>query len=240
MIGGIVRDHDVDRSDAEDVWAFLRGTSDLLHLVALSVPELGAEEASRDERMTVSLGRALDMASRAAGEDGIEGPNPRANDLRVAGRRHFRRPDRSKPLRDAPPFDESTALDRMKQLTETLVRAQDSLPDRLTRPEMKAAARDIAASMDAVFAGVGMLSDRGRDDDLFACLREGFRRARAVNESLETAESLADIDRAGPAMADYDEFRDCYLAFIQTVAKADGADAAERTLDRLMASVLTN
>src|ERR1039458_7377315 len=115
MIGGIVRDHNVDRSDAEDVWAFQRGMSDLLHLFALSFPALGPEEAERDERMTVSLGRALDLTLRAAGEDGVQGPDPRANDLRVAGRRHFRRPDRSKPLRDAPPFDESTALDRMKQ-----------------------------------------------------------------------------------------------------------------------------
>jgi len=238
MISGIVRDHDVDRGDAEDGWAFLSGIGDLLYLMALSVPVLGVQEAELEERMTISLGRVLYLQFRSASEKGIEGPNPRANDLRVAGRRHFRQADRSKPLRPPPPFNEATVLERAKLLSLTLAQAQDTLPDRLVASRVRAAGREFAATQDAGFAGLGMLADRGRDEDIMACVHEGLRRRMVVNALLEKAESVADVERARPALAAYDEFRERYFEFMRGMVQANDADEAERALGRLMASVL--
>lgn len=238
MIGGIVLDHDADRGDGENAWAFLRGMSDLLGLVARSIPGLGAEEAQRDERMTINLGRAIDLTLRSGSQDGIEGPNPRANDLRVAGRRHFRRAVRDQPRQEPPSLDDKTMVDRMRVLSRAMVDGQEALPDHFIDPAMKEAAQMLAGSVDALFAAIGMLDERERDADVFACIAEGIRRATAVSEKRQAAETAEQMAAARPEIESHEEFTARYLEFMAALAHAGSGDEAEQALDRLITAVI--
>ena len=188
--------------------------------------------------MTVSLGRMLDLTFRTAGETGIQGPNPRVNDLRVARRRHWRPRDFNKPRRAAPPFDETTALERFKALLEMLTRAQHALPEQLDDPAIRNAAHRLTQSADSVLRGVGWLDQRGRRPEVSACIREVLRRRTSVNRKLEAVETLAEGGRALPALDSYDESIRAYIEFGLALGQARDAEEAEAALDRLIAALL--
>ena len=163
--GGVQLDHDANRSEAESAWALLRGLSDLNTLLALNTPWLAEPAAERTERLGMTSGRLVDMLYRSGGDGCIAGPDPRANDLRRAGRRGRRVTDISRPRKPAPPPNPSSDGDRMKALLEAFAGAIGYLAADAQMPRVEARLRRLAGSSDELAERFHELERRGREDE---------------------------------------------------------------------------
>jgi hypothetical protein len=235
---GVVLEHGVERGTGEDVWAFASGIGDLLFLLAWNTPELGEDEARATEAMDVAYGRTSDVVARAGGAEGIAGPDPRSNAMRVARRRGTRHVDRSTPRRDAPPRDPDTELERMAQLSEAVAGGIAAMADHGASDEYVNAARAIADGQRVLFDRFNELEARGRADDLFACIGVGLEHRAATTGALQAVGQVGDLPERWPVAQAYDKFISRYTTFMVELTEAADADAAERALHRLVADVL--
>ena len=168
--GGVQLDHDSERSESESVWALFRGLSDLNTLLALNTPWLAEPAAERTESLGVSSGRMVDMLYRLRGEDGIRGPDPRANDLRRASRRGRRVTDISRPRKPAPPPNPAADGYRMKALLEAFAGALGYLPADAQMPRDEGQLRRLAASTDQLAERFHELERRGHEAEFTEAL----------------------------------------------------------------------
>jgi hypothetical protein len=235
---GVVLDHGVERGAGEDVWAFASGIGDLLFLLAWNTPELGEQEARAAEAIDVAQGRVLDLVARAAGGDGIGGPEPRRNTMRIARRRHKRNADQSTPALNAPRSDPDTARERMAQLGEAFAGAMGAMTAHGASGEYVNAARVIADRQAVLFERFNELEDRGRADDLYACIQVGLDHRAATTDALQAVAQVNDLPERWPTAQAYEEFISRYTTFMVELSEATDADAAEQALDQLTAAVL--
>ncbi len=236
-IAGMVRDHEGERTEGEHFWAFASGLVGVLFVQGLSSVRIGEEELHRQQVATATLGRVLDLVYRTAGEAGIGGPNPRKTDLRVAGRRRSRNPDRSRPHRPPPEPDPSTDLERAGQLARCMLGAIAALPRSDLFDDIAEAWGLLVARLPNVSLRLHELAARGREPDMFECLREGARRLDAAIAALARVERVDDIPGAWRRTAPFAEFSPHAFAFLRELAAAETADQGEAALDRLRAAV---
>jgi len=236
-ISGMVRDHAVQRGEAEQLWAFVSGLGDVLLVRGFGSTRIGQGKLERELLEIATLGRVVDFVTRSLGEVGIGGPSPRKTDLRVAGRRRSRNPDRSRPHRSAPEPDAATDLEQADQLARTVLGAIASLP--LAREVSEAWGLFVTRFSNA-YVRLHELADRGREADLFGCLREVDRHREAAITALGEVRRHRDLGQAlAPAAAFQRSFGHA-LSFLADLARADTGDRAEAALDRFQAAVLPN
>jgi hypothetical protein len=234
---GVALEHGQAHPFAEKLWAFDSGLSDILVLSAYHNPRLGEPEARAVERSAVALGRLADMASRSAGETGIQGPDPRRNALRIARRRGSRNPDRSLPS-GPQPFDPEVAGDRVREIVTVLGTAIAAMPQVDGPDEMKRVADLIGSNFDHLSQRFDELEARGRSETLTRCITIGVDRRQAATEALETVEDLDDALEIVPIMQKYTAYIEQYLAFAVEICEACDADQAEAALERFAAAVI--
>lgn len=234
---GVALEHGQAHSFAERLWALNAGLSDLLVLSAFHNPRFGEPEARAIERSTVALGRLTDKASRAAGEAGVEGPNPRRNAIRVARRRRSRNPDRSYPSRPQP-FDPETAGDRMVEIFAALSDAAAAMPQVDGLHEIKRVADLVGNGFDHLSRLFAELERRGWSETLARCIAIGVDHRQAATEALETVENLDDAGAVAPIVHAYTAYIARYLAFTVQLCEASDADEAEAALQRFASAVI--
>ena len=237
-IAGMVRDHDEPREEAEHMWAFASGLADVLFVRGLGSTRIDKARLNREQLEIATLGRVVDLVTRSLGEAGICGPSPRKTDLRVAGRRHSRNPNRSRPHRPHPEPDAATDLERSDSIARAVQGAMTSLPQvDLSRGIAKT--WDLfVARLPRVYARLNELATRGREADLFEALQEVDRHRAAAIAALGEVESTADLGQALPHAAPFASHFARALAFLVELASAESADRAEAALDRFRAAVL--
>ena len=237
-IAGMVRDHDEPREEAEHMWAFASGLADVLFVRGLGSTRIDKARLNREQLEIATLGRVVDLVTRSLGEPGIGGPSPRKTDLRVAGRRRSRNPDRSRPHRLHPEPDAATDLERSDQIARAVQSAIASLPRVDLSSDIVDAWDLVVARLPNVHARLTELADRGREADLFEVLKEADRHRAAAIAALGEVKVTADLGHVLPHAGPFSASFAHALAFLVELAGADCADRAEAAVDRFRAAVL--
>lgn len=236
-IAEMVRDHGSRRGEGEAFWAFASGLGDVLFVRGFSSARIKEGELQRQEAAITTLGRMVDLVYRAAGEIGIAGPNPRKTDLRVAGRRRSRNPDRSRPNQRPPAPDPATDFEPSDQLARCVRGAIASLPRSDLFGDIVEAWGLLVARLPNVSLRLHELAVRGREADLFEGLREGTRRLDEGIAAFARVERIEDFAAAWPYTARFAAFFSSASAFLRDLAAAETADQGEAALDRLRTAV---
>lgn len=237
QVAGVALEHDRELPFAERLWAFDSGLSDLLFLTAFNKPYLGEPEARAVERSASAVGRLADRVARSVGEPGIEGPSPRANAMRLAGRRTWRRPDRSVPA-EPHPFDPETAPQRVQALLGVVAEAIETMPPHDRVDEVLSLAQSITESISVLGERCGELEARGHGPTLMRCLAVGRDHRQTATEALERVHTPRDGYEAAPAIQSYTAYGDSFLAFLRELSEARDVEEAEAALRRLADAVI--
>ncbi len=235
---GVVLDHDQVRSAEETAWAFLRGTSDPLALMAFHHPDLGPDVAARDELSVVALGRLYDLVARPDGGEGVAGPSPRRNDVRAAGRRG-RREDRSTPsgpTRVKEPHADRARIAQMAKLISDGVRELPQADALGAWPE------EVAQAAQACGRSVEMLQvieEAGGGENYMRVVEHGLAIQDALNEQIAVAAQLSDLDdRTWTLVKRTERLGDLTTAFMRQLADCADLQEARELLDRFVAEAL--
>lgn len=234
---GVTLEHDEEHPFAEKLWAFNAGLSDLLVLSAYHNPRFGEPEARAIERSAVALGRLTDKASRAAGEAGIQGPDPRGNAIRIARRRRSRNPDHSFPSRPQP-FDPEAAGDRIGEIFAVLGDATAAMPQVDGLDDMKQLADLVCNNFGHLSQRFDELEAQGRSETLARCIAVGVDHRQAATEAFESVENLDDASEITPIIQRYTAYITRYFAFTVELCEASDVHEAEAALDRFASAVV--
>jgi hypothetical protein len=237
----VVLQHGVERSEAEALWAMLSGLGDVLALMSLRSPASTEDDVRRSEQTVVQLGRLYDMASRGVGEDGIIGPDPIANELRVAARRTRKWQDHSRPLRSAPTPLPDTEPARIANLAGAMVEGLQAVRgSELCAGDLVACAQLLRERAENVRLRFADLERTGRAADVVSAMATANASLEAMTSAMATVARPAELDLLAPSAHLFMQTLRAVLAFSTAMALADDADDANDAVDHLLAALAAN
>jgi len=228
----------VQRGEGEQFGAFASGLGDVLFVRGFSSARMDEQDLQRQQVAIATLGRMIDLVYRSLGETGVAGPNPRKTDLRIAGRRRSRNPDRSRPHQRPPASDPATELERSDQLARCVLGAIKSLPHGHLFEDLLDVWEALVTRLPAVSSLLYELEARGREPDLFECLREGTGRLGGAIAEFAAVSTVEGFASAWSAVGPFTAFIDCTLSFVRDLTTAATAEEVEVALERYHAAVL--